>query len=52
VRRRKPTPGGDHEQHQAAEPCAAHEVTTAHGDTSNAQDPGGRLMQMVARISW
>jgi hypothetical protein len=51
VRRRKP-PGGDHEQRQAAEPCAAYEVTTAHCDISKAQHPGGRLMQMVARISW
>jgi hypothetical protein len=30
----------------------AYEVTTAYRDTSNAQDPGGRLIQIVARISW
>jgi hypothetical protein len=28
------------------------QVTTAYSDSSNTQDPGGRLGQIVARINW
>jgi hypothetical protein len=28
------------------------EVTTAYRDTSNTQDPGGRLLQLSWRVSW
>ena len=28
------------------------QVTSAYTDSSNTQDPGGRLMQLVFRINW
>lgn len=31
---------------------SSYEVTTAYRDTSNTQDPGGRLLQLSWRVSW
>ena len=31
---------------------ASYEVTTAYRDSSNTQDPGGRIMQLSWRLSW
>jgi hypothetical protein len=31
---------------------SSYEVTSAYRDTSNTQDPGGRLLQLSWRVSW
>ena len=35
-----------------ASQVSSYEVTSAYKDINNTQDPGGRLLQIVSRISW